>query len=283
MIDERDGAWLIDFDGSRCFRSTTGLRYRYERDRDRRLFNRLYGADLLTEEAVRRVMKSEGRGGGEGWYAPIDFGSGLTVGHFWSFESGTGRWETITRQAVADLVKGRRVLDLGSNNGIFPMLMLQSGAREVLGIERSPEFIRRAELVKRVFEWRDQRRYGLHMYEGDMRDATTRDWGPLDVVTAFCSLYYLEADQMAEIVRWAADHAPVIVLQGNDSTRAEAGHDKAAKSSSAFLEELLRRNGFERVEVHRGRGHPRPILIGFRKQGSFPRHSRTHALSRHLA
>jgi SAM-dependent methyltransferase len=257
---EDQAPWFIDLEGTRNHRSR-GWFFQICRDRDRTEFNRRYGREILTE-ALARARLAEGTAKDPGWYAPVDFGGGLTTGGFWSVDSGTGRWESLNRRVIAPLVEGKRVLDLGSNNGLFPLLMLRAGAREIVGFEISPVFLDQARLVREILEWRDLRSYPLQLHQGDMRELLEKDWGSFDAVTAFCSLYYLEPGSMARVLQRVAEFAPLIIVQANDRTRPEASDRKAEKSSSRFLKKLLEDNGFSRVEVHKPRGFSRPLLVG---------------------
>jgi len=128
---------------------------------------------------------------------------------------------------------GKRVLDLGSNNGVMSMMMLRAGASEVIGLEISPSHVEKAQLVHSIYEWRDMRRYTLQIHNCDMLETLRTDWGKFDLVTAFCSLYYLEIDDMARVVRKASELAPIMVIQAN------IGGSKRKKASVTFLKKLL--------------------------------------------
>ncbi len=96
VIHEETGEpWFIDFDAARVHRSTKTLAFRRDRDRDRELFNRIYGTDIMTEARARQVLRSLPSG-----YAPVDLGGGLVTRGFWSVDSGTGRWEYLNGKAL---------------------------------------------------------------------------------------------------------------------------------------------------------------------------------------
>lgn len=261
VIDESSGQPVfIDFDKAVVHTSTTGLRFAARRDADRRLFNAIYAASLLTEETAAELTREVARTN----YSPIDLGAGLVTRGFWSIDSGTGRWEYLNRRVLEPLLPGARILDLGSHNGLMPLLMLRAGARSVVAVERDSEVVEHAHQLHSLFEWREMRTLDLEIRNQDMVTAVEEAEGPFDLVTAFCSLYYLEPGEMAAVVRRATTLAPVMVLQAKTDTRAEAGHDKAAKSSLEFLHRLLEQNGFGRVVGHQPRGFSRPLLVGYR-------------------
>lgn len=264
IVDSKNSIpWFIDFDRARVHRSTSGLIFAYRRDQDRVKFNKIYGRDLMTEQSAREALVKHVHDE-PGWYAPVEFGGGLTIGGFWSTDSGIGRWKFLNKDVVAPLVVGKRVLDLGCNDGVMSMMMLRSGAREVIGVEISPVFTERAKFVHKIFEWRDMKKYSFHTYNCNMLKILEADWGRFDLVTAFASLYYLQAEDMAKVVRKVSELVPVMILQAKTDTRAEAAEDKARKSSVAFLKELLEDNGFPKVETFGPPNYNRPLLVGRR-------------------
>jgi SAM-dependent methyltransferase len=240
------------------------------RDRDRVTFNRLYNRDILTEHSARRALgmaisRANAEAPASDWYGAIDFGHGLTVGQVWSTDTGTGRWDYLNAAVITPLVAGMRVLDLGSNNGVQPLLMLRAGARQVVGLESSEQHVAAALVVHRLFEWRDLRSYQFVLHQRDMLAVLTDELGEFDVVSALCSLYYLKADDMARVVRRVAEIAPVMVLQGNTETPPSGAvqvKTGQSRSSVEFLQNVLRRNGFSDVEIHAPRRFSRPLLVG---------------------
>jgi SAM-dependent methyltransferase len=235
------------------------------RDEDRRAFNRQFGAGLLTESEARRALKELKSHVPSGYrdYAPIDFGGGLTVGQIASTDSGTGRWDFFNERVVAPLVAGKRVLDLGSNNGSLPLMMLRAGAREVIAVEFTPAIADFARLNARILAWRDMRAYDIHVLTGDMRLFLTEDLGRFDVVTAFCSLYYLPEEDMARIIWKAASMNAVLILQAN-----EAIDNLPAKTLD--LHRLMRANGYTDVAIHTPDGFARPLLVGWTAASAAP-------------
>src|ERR1700752_3498158 len=140
IVRDRDGAIRFS-DLTDVRRHHPGsLHFCASRDADRRAFNRDFGTALLTEESARQSLRALKARVPAGYrdYAPIDFGCGLTVGMIASTDSGTGRWEFFNRDILAPIVPGKRVLDLGSNNGSLPLMMLRAGARAIVGIEFTP-------------------------------------------------------------------------------------------------------------------------------------------------
>jgi len=238
------------------------VRFLAARDRDRLAFNARFGTDLLTEATARRAITERKEAVPEGYrnYAPIDFGGGLTVGQIASTDSGTGRWDFFNGDVVAPLVHGKRVLDLGSNNGSLPLMMLRAGAARVVGIEGTPAIAEFARLNARILAWRDICRYDVEILTGDMRMFLSDDLGPFDVVTAFCSLYYLPEADMARVIGKAAAMGAVLILQANDAI-----DNLPAKRGD--LHRLMRDNGYPDITVYAPPGFSRPLLVGWPTQG----------------
>jgi len=255
----RDPAGALRFGqlaGARRYRPQS-LYFCAARDADRRAFNREFGAALLTEASARDGLRTVKAKVPEGYrdYAPIDFGSGLTVGAIASTDSGTGRWDFFNRDIVAPIVAGKRVLDLGSNNGSMPLMMVRAGARAIVGIEYTPEIADFARLNARILSWRDMRAYDIQILTGDMRQFLTGNLGSFDVVTAFCSLYYLPEEEMARVVARAASMRAALVLQANDAIT-------NLPASTEDLERLMLANGYKTVRVFRAPQFSRPLLVG---------------------
>ncbi len=71
---------------------------------------------------------------------------------------------------------------------------------------------------------------------------------------------------MARIVRKAAELAPIMIVQANDkdgSKKTEVGMRR--KKSVAFLEKLMRENGFPNIEISAPPRYSRPLLVGRRE------------------
>lgn len=246
-----------------CVARKGSARYLAAVDADRRSFNERFGTTLLTEEGARQALHAlkVRLPGNYRDYAPIDFGDGLFFGQIASTDSGTGRWDYCNRSIVAPLVDGRRVLDLGCNNGSLSLMMARGGARAVVGVELSPEIAEFARLNAQILSWRDHRAYDITIRTGDMRIFLHEDLGTFDVVTAFCSLYYLPERDMAAIIARAAAMNATIILQANE------GIGGNRPGTVRDLERLIRGNGYPDAEVHSPAGFSRPMLVGRARAG----------------
>ena len=257
LVDRAHAAGVTGLDSGARLHRWRGAHYFAGRDADRRRFNARFGAALLTEQTARELVIELKARIHDGYrdYAPIDFGHGLSVGQIGATDSGTGRWDFFNGRIVGPLVAGRRVLDLGCNNGSLTLMMLRAGAREIVAVELSEAIADFARLNARILAWRDARSYRLEIITGDMRMFLADDFGRFDVITASCSLYYLPEEDMARIVRKAAGMRATLVLQAN-----EAIHNLPA--SAARLRRLMEQNGYGPVRVFSAKGFARPLLVG---------------------
>jgi hypothetical protein len=238
----------------RRFSPTTAT---YLRDRDAQKLNRLFGTHLLTATQLRRIRS----GIRDTMYSPFYAGAGIRLGAIWNPELGILRW----RHMLADHVPvplGGRILDLGPNNGFNALQMLRAGAKEVVGVEIDPAAIEQGLFVKRVFEWADNTEYCFSYIRGSHADVGSMNLGRFDLITAFCTLYYLSRDAMAKTVSDLAGLADTLVLECNDDRAIKRDDPETfIKASLSFNVELVRNNGFPNVTVIERLGSDRPLVV----------------------
>jgi SAM-dependent methyltransferase len=238
----------------RQFSRTTAT---YLRDRDAEKLNRLFGTNLITAKLLRRIRL----GTGANVYSPFYAGAGIWWGAIWNPDLGILRWRHMLAKHLP-VPRGGRVLDLGANNGFNALQMLRAGANEVVGVEIDPAAIERGLLVKRIFEWADNTEYHFSYIHGSHADIGSMNVGRFDLITAFCTLYYLSAAAMRKTVSDLARLADTLVLQcNNERSIRRSDPETYTKASLSFNVELVRNNGFPNVTVIERRGSNRPLLI----------------------
>lgn len=255
----RDGKpGLRDLAGARVYERSS-LRFLGERERDRDRFNFLFGTELLSEQVFRsRIQALRGRRA-DLFYAPVYHGRGYGIGPIFNIEVGSGKWRFIRRH-LPD-VRGKRVLDLGTNNAMIPLEMLRAGARSVTAYELDPVFADYARLNRGWFEFLDNRSYDLELVERPMHAALERDLTGYDIATSFCSLYYEPPETMARITRALSHAVEYFVVQANENKLQHTG-ELARLASLDFLRELLAENGFAEQRIVRSPYYDRPLVIG---------------------
>jgi serine/threonine protein kinase len=263
VIEQGSGApYLIDFDAARGYRSIAKLTARFLRDQDYRKFNRHFGADALTHDRVRRLMKRRHRGDLGEFYAPVYIPGGLRFGAIWNVDVGYGRWHYLLAHSLPPL-GGKRVLDLGANNGFNALQMLRSGARQAVAVEMDERVISQARFLKRLFEWADNTEYDLLWVHDNMSNVPVLELGRFDLVTALCSIYYLEDDQIAKLMRFLSGITETMVLECNTDRQIERALAQTyEKASVDYAVNVLERNGFAAVDVIAPSGYSRPLVIG---------------------
>jgi nicotinamide riboside kinase len=88
------------------------------------------------------------------------------------------------------------------------------------------------------------------------------DLGKFDMVTSFCTLYYLKEPQMEAVVKRASEISLLMVIQANTMAGSTWDSDKPRRASVEFLKNLLEKNGFPYVDIKSPPFSTRPLLIG---------------------
>jgi SAM-dependent methyltransferase len=249
--------YFVDCELALPLRRFSPLSATYLRDRDAETLNMLFGTDLLTAKALRRTPFPEQ----DNLYSPLYAGHGLRWGAIWNPDLGILRWRHMLANDLP-IPRGGRILDLGANSGFNALQMLRAGAREAVGVEIDPIAMKQGLFVKRVFEWADNAEYRFSYVAGSHGDVGSMNLGRFDLITAFCTLYYLSATAMAKTVRDLSQLTDTLVLQCNTDHSIERGDPETfMKASLSFNIELVRHNGFPKVTVIERRGSNRPLLI----------------------
>lgn len=237
------------------------------RDADREAFNRLFGTALMTADRLREFTASL-HGSAEDIavaqsYAPVVIRDDIHWGKIWNTDVGIGRWNFIMKDNLPIPIGGS-VLDLGANNGFNPLQMLRAGAASAVGVEIDKPAIERGLLLKSAFEWLDNRSYDFRYIHGSQADLRSFDLPRFDVVTAFCSLYYLPADEVRDLVRYIRTMTSVLVVQCNTDRLIDRGGDEETfrKASVEFAVAMLDQAGFTDRRIVAPPGYSRPLVIG---------------------
>ena len=234
------------------------------RDADRSAFNQTFGQSLPTESTTRQSLRAlDSRRPQRQRQAA----SGSSPAPW----SGASHWmrgpcDFFDQRAIAPLIAGKRVLDLGSNDPSLPVTMLRAGAREVVAVEFMPPAVEVSGPNARILSWRDVHPYDIQVLSGDMRLFLSEDLGAFDVVTALCSLSFLPDADMARIIQKAASMNAVLILQANDEI-------DSLPAKTLDLHRLMRDNGYPEVQVHTREWVTQPLLVGFTWLGAEKRPS----------
>lgn len=253
--------YIVDFDFTRYYPSTPKSIFAFLKDRDIERFNKLFSTEYLTFKTIKAKTKSVDSDFIKGWYAPAYFGAGARIGRLWDCNVGYGRWNYLLSKHLPSL-SGKRVMDLGANNAFNSLQMLRAGASQAMAVELETDNIERGMFAKAAFEWSDSKHYDLQYIHANMKDVPSMDIGKCDVVIALCSLYYLNDEQIADVVRYVSTLTDLFFVQCNISPTVLRGDECIrTKSSVQYNLDVLGTNGFSSTKVVAPKGYTRPLII----------------------
>lgn len=119
------------------------------------------------------------------WYQEVDFGNGVVAKSTHSKLSGEYAWNYI-KQLLPESLEGKRVLDLGSNAGLFSIRCAQMGAEKVIGIEREGKHLRQCKFLKEYFNTKN-----VEFINASLEDVHNMDLGKFDIILAIAVLYWV--------------------------------------------------------------------------------------------
>lgn len=215
-------------------------------------------------EDVRSVSP---KGLQESWYYHIDFGYGVEVRRNLRHKanSGINNWNKFLRPNLPDL-KGKRILNIGCNAGLYDLAMIDAGAAATVGMDFSAvqgNFLREWFGSKRHKDYSNASFVGIDITQYDIRSL-----GGFDMATLFCVLYHL-GEAAENVMAQLADITQTVALQGNLPRLTSPKYKNRKFQKLAGIEgmkEILCRHGFTEIEVHAPIKYDKPLVIG-RKPG----------------
>ena len=190
------------------------------------------------------------------WYSAVDFGNGIiaNTNHLSSYcvgpdsiQTGEGKWHYIIRRNLPNL-QGKRVLDLGCNNGIMCIMAARAGAIDIVGIDNDSKWknwMKQAEFTKEALEWRCKAKYPITFINADITDLPKLNLGCFDVVLGLCCLYYLPGDNLLNLLQYLQRNTTHIVIQCNTS----GVHSKEInqRATPRYMGDALKKSGFKLI------------------------------------
>jgi len=118
------------------------------------------------------------------WYQNVKFNSDISAVSSHSELSGEYAWNYI-KKLLPDLNE-KRVLDLGSNAGLFCIRCSQAGAKEVIGIEKENKHLRQCKFLKKYFDTKN-----VEFINTNLENLPKMDIGKFDLILAIAVLYWV--------------------------------------------------------------------------------------------
>jgi SAM-dependent methyltransferase len=209
------------------------------------------------------------------WYSPVDFGNGIIAktNHPPSFSigpdtihSGEGKWNYILRRNLPNL-QGKRILDLGCNNGIMCIRSAREGATDIIGIDNSKlwkGWTEQSQFVKESIEWRCKTRFQIKYIDSDMGDVPKLGLGRFDVVLILCSLYYLDDSKIYDLLKHLQKNSEHVLIQCNTSS-VHTG-DVRRRATLRYMTNALKKAGFGYIYTDEPFFYKNPVVVASNKR-----------------
>jgi SAM-dependent methyltransferase len=221
---------------------------------------------------------NQGIRGYKQWYQPVDFGDGLrahvTIPPDWNPApeldefSGLSRWNFIVKRNIPD-VRGKRVLDVGCNVGVFSIELSRLGAKEVIGVDRDfeipqkPDYLPRqdivsqAEFVRDAISLKTAESFNIKYKPIDFSNYNSyTSLGHFDVIMAL-NVAYHELEGMEPMLTTLGSMTDVLILQ----TALSHGSPIKEWASLPTHVDILTRIGFTSIVIDAPAGYEQPVLV----------------------
>ncbi len=250
---------LCDFASAEYY-DRSSLVFLIRRHQDCSSFNKKFGTDILTIHSMRKkIAWWAGERKTLPWYSPVDFGWGITAGLVGGNEDGDRKWDYIIRKNAGD-IQGKRILDLGSNNGNISMQALRCGAGEVVAVEKDPFYFKQALFVHEAYEWMDAKRYRFSICNDDILNIDALAPGRFDIVFALNCIYYLTEKDFQEVLRKLHSRTGLLLMQCNISGQFSV-KELNERSSVAYALKNLEACGYKVVKIVHPPFYFRPLIV----------------------
>lgn len=252
LIEASTGApFLIDFDSSASYPGLPQWLFREMRIQDIQKFNRLFATNELTDRGLREKIRELERDGHI--ESPVYFAAGIAMGDISSRTAGYGYWHTVLKHRLPPLA-GKRVIDVGTQNGYECIQMLRGGASEAIAIVLDDDGESQTEFVRKAFEYLDNRPYSMRYLRAG--SAEMLDLPDADFMLARLSALQSLADTPVPLARLIAERAATcIVCIDEEATASWSTNPSCARDFRESLVAAFRDAGFAAARlVGSGRG-----------------------------
>ena len=119
------------------------------------------------------------------WYQNVQFNDKISAVSSHSKLSGEYAWNYI-KQLLPESLEGKRILDLGSNAGLFCIRTAQMGAKESVGIEQESKHLKQCGFLKRYFDTPN-----VKFINGNLENLSSMNLEKFDIILAIAVLYWV--------------------------------------------------------------------------------------------
>ncbi len=213
----------------------------------------------MLETAISDLSLS----GHKSWYYYIDFGYGVSVRPELKNDphSGLKNWNHFITKYLPD-VRGKRVLDIGCNAGLYDLKMVDAGAVEVVGVDID---VRQAEFVHQWFTKRNNKDYSCIRYiAADATQYPLSEFGMFDMALIFRVAYHF-GEGIHHVMSQLSQVVNTIVMQGNTPRLTNPKYANRTHQNLAGVDGMvgiLQKYGYEEIRTVAPKGHPNPLVIG---------------------
>jgi hypothetical protein len=165
----------------------------------------------LSRGIVKDYMNSLGK-----WYHAIELLPGLWTRNLIDERKSARklRKEDVMIAAISEHVKGRSVLDIGSNNGLLSLQSAYYGAISVRGLERSTDNIVQAEFARMIWNVTKPRICKVQFEVIDLED-DSEFMKDSNLLIAGCVIYHLEEGLHPFMKQLQNSNVTSVLIQGN--------------------------------------------------------------------
>ena len=202
------------------------------------------------------------------WYYPINF-NGIQVRKDLKPDktSGLNNWHNYLKFYLPE-IKGKRILDIGCNAGLYDLEMSKMGAREVVGVDlnvRPRQTVKQAQFVKDFFSKKEGLDFSNVTFKSmDVCWEKLDTLGKFDFACLFCVVYHFE-ERMDYVMDELSRITEKVVLQGNLKRFTSVKYKKRPYTKYSGIEDmkrLLKRHGFGKLHIFEFGNYPKPVVIG---------------------
>ena len=155
------------------------------------------------------------------WYQCINLNGVMTIkpgDNYFHAKAGESTWNSI-KTFLPSSLDNMRILDLGCNAGFYSVSSSLLGAKEVIGVERSPIFFKQALFIKEYFEKLNKVKFNIKYIKLDIGDLDLHDIGNFDYILAIAVLYHIGKHKYGKYTKEALNEQIEVIKKLSTHTK----------------------------------------------------------------